>query len=75
MAPNLVGVVGRRAGTLPRFAYSPAMVRSNIVWNATNLNAFIAAPQRVVRGTRMSFAGMANAKERTDLIAFLGMKN
>lgn len=74
MAPNLAGIAGRKAGAVPRFAYSPAMVRSNIVWNAANLDAFLSAPQRVVRGNRMAFAGMANAKDRSDLIAFLNSK-
>jgi cytochrome c len=74
MAPNLAGVVGRKAGALSKFAYSPAMTRSNIVWNTSNLDAFLATPQRVVRGNRMSFAGVSNAKERADLIAFLSSK-
>ncbi|MFA6031492.1 MAG: c-type cytochrome [Myxococcota bacterium] len=74
LAPNLAGVMGRKAGTLPRFSYSPAMVRSNIVWDSANLDAFLAAPQRVVRGNRMAFAGVPNAKERIDLIAFLKSK-
>jgi cytochrome c len=74
MAPNLAGAVGRKAGTLPRFAYSPAMTRSNIVWNTTNLDAFLTSPQRSVRGNRMAFVGMPNAKERADLIAFLSSK-
>jgi len=74
MAPNLAGVVGRKAGTLPRFAYSPAMTRSNIVWNAANLDAFLTSPQRLVRGNRMSLAGVLSAKERADLIAFLSSK-
>ena len=74
MAPNLAGVVGRKAGTLPRFTYSPAMVRSNIVWDPVTLDAFLASPQRTVRGNRMAFAGVPNAKERSDLIAFLQSK-
>lgn len=74
MAPNLAGVVGRKAGTLPRFAYSPALARSNIVWNASNLDAFLTSPQRVVRGTRMAFIGIPNAKDRSDLITYLSSK-
>lgn len=74
MAPNLAGVVGRKAGTLPRFTYSPAMVRSNMVWDPAKLDAFLASPQRTVRGNRMAFAGLPNAKERADLIAFLQSK-
>lgn len=74
MAPNLAGVVGRRAGTIPRFSYSPALARSGIVWDVARLDTFLASPQRAVRGNRMAFAGIANAKERSDLIAFLQSK-
>jgi cytochrome c len=75
MAPNLAGVVGRKAGTLPKFMYSPAMTRSNIVWNPSNLDAFLSPSQRLVRGSRMAFAGVSNPKERSDIIAFLSSKN
>lgn len=74
MAPNLAGVVGRKAGSLPRFAYSPALVRSNMVWNTSNLDAFVASPQRTVRGTRMAFTGIPNAKDRAVLITYLMSK-
>ena len=74
MGPNLAGVVGRKAGTLPKFSYSPAMVRSNVVWDVAKLDAFLASPQRAVKGNRMAFAGLPNAKDRSALIAFLQTK-
>lgn len=55
-APNLGGVVGRRAGTLTDFDYSPAMRAAGekgLVWTPEALKAFLANPQAVVPGTAM----------------------
>lgn len=74
LGPNLAGIVGRKAGALPRFNYSSAMIRSNIVWDKARLDIFLAGPQRTVPGSRMSFAGLSNAKDRADIIAFLSTR-
>jgi cytochrome c len=70
LGPNLRGVVGRRAGALP-FAYSPAMKKSGIVWAVPKLDAFLAAPAKVVPGNRMAFPGLTDAKTRADIIEYL----
>ncbi|MFC5462729.1 c-type cytochrome [Massilia niabensis] len=69
--PHLNGVFGRRAGSAPDFRYSPAMAKSNIVWNDKNLAAFLDEPDEVVPGTRMRFWGMGNANQVADLLAYL----
>ncbi|HEX4883591.1 MAG TPA: hypothetical protein VFX05_05595 [Casimicrobiaceae bacterium] len=69
--PRHCGLLGRRAGSVPGFAYSDAMRRSGIVWDAAALDRFLAAPLRAVPGTSMGYAGIADARERADLIAFL----
>ncbi len=54
--PNLAGVIGRRAGTLPDFAYSDAMRAAGaggLVWTRNALKAFLANPGAVVPGTEM----------------------
>lgn len=71
IGPPLNAVVGRKAGTAAGFAYSPAMAKSGIVWTADKLDAFIARPSRLVPGNRMAFAGIPDAKQRADLIAYL----
>ncbi len=53
VGPNLHGVIGRRAGSAPGYAYSDAMKNSGIVWDAQTLDAFLASPQKRVPGTRM----------------------
>ena len=71
VGPNLYNVFGRRAGTLPGFAYSDALKVSKIVWNANTLDTWVTNPRADVAGTKMTFLGVENPKDRTDLIAYL----
>ena len=68
---QLHGVFGRKAGELADFRYSPALKRSGITWTAQTLDDFIADPQKVVPANRMPYAGMTDAADRADLIAYL----
>jgi cytochrome c len=69
--PKHCGLFGRRAGSAPGFEYSPAMKNSKLVWNEQTLERFLADPPKTVPGTAMTYAGVADAKERADLIAYL----
>src|SRR6516164_11491456 len=70
--PSLAGIWNRKAGTLASFSrYSPAMKSANIEWNEKMLDEWIADPQHVIPGNQMTFAGIKDAKQRADLIAFL----
>jgi cytochrome c len=60
MGPNLFGIGGRKAGTLPGYKYSPAMVKYGQAWNRTNLVAFITNPKAVVPGSKMIYPGQKN---------------
>ena len=71
IGPALNGIVGRKAGAAPGFIYSPAMAKSGISWTAEKLDAFIARPSGLIVGNRMAFGGIADAKQRSDLIAYL----
>jgi cytochrome c len=64
-------VFGRKAGTLPGYAYSQAMKKSGIIWDETNLNRFLENPLKTLPGTKMAYAGVKDAKDRADLIAYL----
>ena len=57
IGPNLWGVAGRVSGTMPGFAYSPALKAAKIKWNKKDLVAFIQAPQARVPGNKMPYAG------------------
>lgn len=70
--PKHCGLFGRRAGTEPGFEeYSAALKRSKLVWNEKTLDRFLANPLKAVPGTTMTYAGVPDPKERTDLIAYL----
>jgi cytochrome c len=71
VGPSLYGVFERKAAVLSGFRYSPAMKRSGITWSPQTVETFIADPQAVVPANRMPYAGMPNAGDRADLIAFL----
>jgi len=71
VGPRHCGLIGRVAGSVPGFVYSPAMKRSGIVWTARSLDRFLAAPMQAMPGTAMTYDGIADAAERADLIAYL----
>jgi cytochrome c len=73
VGPRHRGVVGRAAGTVPGYAYSPALKRSGLVWNSTNLDHWLTNPQVFVPGAKMFFS-LSNAKDRADVIAYLAQQ-
>ena len=68
--PSLFRVMGRRAGTLPGFDYSPRMRASGIVWNAGTLDAYLANPGGVIPGGKMK-KGLPKPADRANVIEFL----
>ena len=70
--PSLAGVWNRKAGSLDSFSrYSPALKSANIVWSDKTLDDWITDPQHLVPGNEMTFAGIKDARQRADLLAFL----
>jgi len=69
--PRHCGLFGRRAGSVPDFAYSAAMKQSTIVWDEKALDRFLAAPMKAIPGTTMTYDGVPDRLERADLIAYL----
>jgi cytochrome c len=70
VGPHHRGVVGRVAGTVPGYAYSPALKNSHIVWKPDTLDRWLTNPQALVPGAKMFFA-MPSARDRADVIAYL----
>jgi cytochrome c len=68
--PSLIGVVGRKAGSVANFAYTPALKASGLSWTPANLDEFLINPAGSVPGTAMPMS-VPDAKERSDLIAYL----
>jgi cytochrome c len=72
--PRHAGLFGRRAGSIAGFPYSQAMRKAGangLTWNEETLDAFLKNPVKLVPGTRMTYAGVADAQDRRDLIAYL----
>ncbi|HEX2561101.1 cytochrome c family protein [Phenylobacterium sp.] len=69
--PNLHGVFGRKAASVEGYNYSDALKASNIVWSPEPLDQWLAKPQEFLPGNKMTFVGLKEPKDRTDLIAYL----
>ena len=70
VGPRHRGVVGRQAGSVPGYAYSPALRDSHLQWSPENLDRWLQNPQALVPGAKMFFA-LADATDRADVIAYL----
>ena len=70
VGPRHRGVVGRVAGSVPGYAYSPALKNSHIVWDRDTLDRWLTNPQGLVAGAKMFFA-MPAPQDRADVIAYL----
>ena len=70
VGPMHRGVVGRKAGAVPDYAYSPALKNSGIVWTEANLDRWLTDPQTFVPGAKM-FYHLDNPRDRADVIEFL----
>jgi cytochrome c len=72
LGPNLYKIVGRKAGSLPDYAFSNAMKQADFVWDEEKLDHFIAKPDEVVPGNNMKpDGGLASSDDRKKIIAFL----
>ena len=74
IGPSLKGVIGRTAGTHEGFKYSPAMVeagKGGLVWDDVKLTEYLKAPNIMVKGTKMAFAGLKKDEDLANIIAYL----
>ena len=69
--PNLYGVFGRKAGAVADYAYSEGLKGAGVTWSAETLNTWLKDPRAMISGTKMSFMGVKDDKDRADLIAYL----
>jgi cytochrome c len=70
VGPAHQGVVGRKAGSVPGFAYSTALANSKLVWNRTSLLAWLTQPEAVIPGQAMNYS-LGEAADRNDVVAYL----
>jgi len=72
MGPSLAGIVGRPAGSIEKFRYSPAMKDAGFDWTVEDIDAFIESPRKKVPGTNMAYPGERKPERRAAIIDYLG---
>ena len=75
VGPNLWGIIGRAKASALGFNYSAAMKGQKSNWTLEDLDAYLKNPRGMVPGTNMTFAGIARASERADLITWLNAQS
>jgi cytochrome c len=70
VGPAHKGVVGRKAGSVAGYDYSPAVKKSGVVWTAMMLDRWLTDPEKTIPGQKMGYS-VPDAKDRADLIAWL----
>lgn len=70
LGPNLYGIIGKPAASVPGVSYSAALKGSKLKWDEKTLDAFLANPSKMVPGTRMPI-GTPDPAKRAAIIAFL----
>lgn len=71
VGPSLAGVVGRKAGSVPKYTYSAANKAFGQVWTEALLDKYLTNPQAVVKGTKMAYPGQKDPAKRAKIIAYL----
>ena len=71
IGPALWGVLGRKAGSVSNYKYSKAIASYGKSWSFEEINGFLIKPKDWIKGTKMSFAGLKNAKDRAAIILYM----
>lgn len=75
VGPNLAGIVGRSAGQVADFSYSPALRGAKLVWDVATLDRWLEKPGALVPGNIMAFAGVASPADRAALIRYIEIES
>lgn len=71
VGPQLNGIIGRKAGTVPSYNYTAANKESGLTWDEATFREYIKNPKAKIPGTKMIYAGLKDEKKTDDLLAFL----
>jgi cytochrome c len=73
LGPNLFGIIGRKAASVPEFDYTRAFKNTaNWVWIEDLVGGWISNPGLMVPGTAMGVFQGVSEKDRDDIVAYLG---
>lgn len=71
VGPSLAGVFGTKSGDIPGYVFSDAMKNAGLTWDEATLDKYLAAPMKLVPGTKMTYPGMSDPAKRQEIIAYL----
>ncbi|KAI6249876.1 Cytochrome c [Erysiphe necator] len=71
VGPSLIGLFGRKTGSVEGYSYSDANKAKGIIWNEETLFTYLENPKKYIPGTKMAYGGLKKEKDRNDLITFL----
>jgi cytochrome c len=69
--PSLNGIMGRKGASDPGYKYSQSLIDAGVTWDDAALDKYILDPKSIIPKGKMSFAGIKDAKQRADIIAYL----
>lgn len=69
--PHLQNIWERPAASVEGFKYSSTLQEAGLIWDEATLRAFLADPKGTVPKTKMSFRGVKNDEDLTNLLAYL----
>jgi cytochrome c len=72
--PNLYGVFGTKAAQIAGFDFSDGLKKSGLTYDAATLDKWINDPKILVPETKMTFAGIKDAKDRADVVAYVAIQ-
>ena len=71
VGPNLFGIVGAKSAQKAGYKYSKALKAADLTWDEATLDTWLTKPRAMVKGTKMTFAGLKKPKQRINVIAYL----
>ena len=71
VGPNLWGIYGSKTGSKEGFAYSKAMIASDIIWDETTMDGYLKKPSTYMPGNKMSFIGLKKQADRDAVQAYI----
>jgi cytochrome c len=71
VGPSLNGLIGRKAGSEPGYAYSTGFKSAGLTWDDDTLKSYIRDPKSMFPATKMAFAGLTDDRQIGDLLAYL----
>jgi len=72
IGPNLWDISEENMAAVPNYTFSAAMEAHKAEkWDPDKLNQWLWKPQSLIKGTKMTFAGIPKAQDRADVITYL----